>query len=217
MIPSHIEMGFFMNEDEYQLYKLMTTIELAYQFSGKPNIPAIKHAFIKDYINKKNSEGKIDKKIYKYLLHKIHYKEIKLSHLWGMHYDQFSRNFKICESLTGLNDTARLKKLFEEMELAGYVTVYGITEDFEANQDEVHKIINKGLIAIHQSQIARIESDGNFPDERFISISAYGNKEQCHQIMAKLQKYGFGCIPGDFNESSATFIKVRSSCKYSFI
>ena len=203
---------FFMNDTEYLVYKLMTTIELAFQFSGLP--ANSKNAFIKRKILKMNADGQIDKKAHKYLLTRVKYKEPAAAYLWDMFYEQFSRSFAVCQALSSLNDTERLKKLFDEMESSGYCTIFGINEEFSPSSEQSEMILSKGLLAIHESQIQRIEDDGNFPDEKFIVLTAYGNQEQFSQIMAKLQKYGFGCIPDAHNGADASFIKVRSSAKH---
>jgi hypothetical protein len=203
---------FFMNDTEYLVYKLMTTIELAFQFSGLP--ANSKNAFIKRKILKMNADGQIDKKAHKYLLTRVKYKEPAAAYLWDMFYEQFSRSFAVCQALSSLNDTERLKKLFDEMESSGYCTIFGINEEFSPSSEQSEMILSKGLLAIHESQIQRIEDGGNFPDEKFIVLTAYGNQEQFSQIMAKLQKYGFGCIPDAHNGADASFIKVRSSAKH---
>lgn len=203
---------FFMNDTEYLVYKIMTTVELAFQFSELP--ANSKNAFIKRKILKMNLDGQIDKKAHKYLLTRVKYKEPAAAYLWDMFYEQFSRSFAVCQSLSSLNDIERLYRLFEEMTDSGYCTVFGINEEFSPSNEQSKMILSKGLLAIHKSQILRIESDGNFPDEKFIVLTAYGNQEQFSQIMAKLQKYGFGCIPDAHNGAGASFIKVRSSAKY---
>ena len=203
---------FFMNDTEYLVYKIMTTVELAFQFSELP--ANSKNAFIKRKILKMNLDGQIDKKAHKYLLTRVKYKEPAAAYLWDMFYEQFSRSFAVCQSLSSLNDIERLNRLFEEMTDSGYCTVFGINEEFSPSNEQSKMILSKGLLAIHESQILRIESDGNFPDEKFIVLTAYGNQEQFSQIMAKLQKYGFGCIPDAHNGDGASFIKVRSSAKY---
>lgn len=201
-----------MNELEFEIFSIMTNIELAFQNSGAHK--SAKNKFIKEFINKRYKAGGYEKKHFQFMRDRLKYKEPRYAYLWEMHYEQFSINFKMSELLKGKSDIERLSALFEEAKLLGYVVIYGINESYTPNEEEMKKISHKGLIAIHESQLTRVEADGNFPDDNFISISAFGSLTQCQDVMAKLQKYGFGCLPPKYSETNATFIKVRSSAKH---
>jgi len=198
-----------MNNLDHCVYSFMLTAEMAYELSGVSSRE--KNEFIKNFINQKYRNDLIDKSVYNVLLKKIKYKDKKFFYLWELFYLQYSRFQKKTQELSSLNDRERLKELFLELDESDYLTVWGIDDEFEAQGEQIAKLEKRGMLSIHKNQEKKIKDDGNFPSEDIVILTTYGTPHQCKQIMAKLQKYGFGCKPESFKNKGIVFIGVESA------
>lgn len=198
-----------MNALDQVDFSNMLSAELAYTMSKQKE--KTKRQYIKSWLKsastRKDSDS-INRLTKKYL------KKTNQWSNWDLYLNQYLRILDTLNKTKSLNDTERLKLLFDELNGKGFLTVWAIDSTFEAKGEQVSRLHEKGMISVHKNQLKKVNSNFNFPSKQhddLLTLTVYGNPKQVLRGITVIQRYGFDCYHENL-EKGVNFVSILSAC-----